>query len=189
MAKKSGNVPVRKAAKPEAGSTEVAVPGWPGRAIQNLRDEIDRLFEDFSFGTPLMPRWGRHIFDIEPFKGFERALAPITMLSPSVDVSETDKELTITAELPGLAEKDIEVTLSDDMLTIKGEKKEEEEEKKKDYYLMERRFGAFQRSFRLPDTVDKDKIDAAFKNGVLTITMPKTGKARAAQKKIKIKAK
>ena len=189
MAKKSGDVKIRKTGKAEkagGGTTQLPARGWLRYPLQSLHDEIDRLFEDFWPSLP-MPRFGRRIFDIDPFRGMEQALAPMRLTSPSVDVGENDKEITIAAELPGMDEEDIEVVLSDDLLTIKGDKKEEKEEKKKDYYLMERRYGSFQRSFRVPDTVDRDKIDASFKKGVLTIRMPKVAKAKAAQRKIKIK--
>jgi HSP20 family protein len=105
-----------------------------------------------------------------------------------VDVSEGEKAYEITAELPGLDEKDIEVKLALGGLTIKGEKREEKEEKKKDYYLHERHFGSFERYFRLPDEVDPDKIEASFKKGVLTVTLPKKPEAQKAEKKIAIKA-
>ena len=108
-------------------------------------------------------------FGMEPFWRGEVAWGGA---APVVDVVEKDKEYEITAELPGLDEKNIEVKLSDDVLTIKGEKKEEKEEKQKDYYLSERRYGSFQRSFRLPDGVDAEKIEARFKNGVLTLSLP-----------------
>ncbi len=185
MAKKEAKVPVRKA---EPVTTELVPPGWPGRALERLHEEVDRLFEDVGFGWPLPP-FGRGIFDLEPFARVERALAPVGAVTPRVDITENDREITVSAELPGLDEKDIEVVLSDDVLTIKGEKKEEEEERERGYYLIERRYGAFQRSFRLPETVDKSKIDAAFKKGILTIHLPKRAKAKAAEKKIKIKAK
>jgi HSP20 family protein len=84
-------------------------------------------------------------------------------------------------------EKDIAVKLSNGTLTIKGEKHEEKEEKKKDYYLSERRYGSFQRSFTVPDGVDEDKIEAAFKNGVLTVSLPKTPEAQKKEKQIAIK--
>jgi HSP20 family protein len=86
-------------------------------------------------------------------------------------------------------EKNIELTVADDMLTIKGEKREEREEKKKDYYLSERRFGSFERSFRLPEGVESDKVEASFKKGVLTVTLPKTPEAqkKSKEKKISIK--
>ena len=90
--------------------------------------------------------------------------------------------------MPGLDEKDIEVKLANGGLTIKGEKAEEKEEKKRDYYLHERRFGSFERSFRVPQGVDQDKIEASFRKGVLTVMLSKTAKAQKAEKKIAVKA-
>ena len=95
-----------------------------------------------------------------------------------MDVTETDKAYEIAAELPGMSDKNVEVKLADGVLTIKGEKQEEKEEKKKDYYLHERNFGSFQRAFQVPDGVDADKIEASFKNGVLTVTLPKSAQAQ-----------
>ena len=105
-----------------------------------------------------------------------------------VDVAEKDHAYEITAELPGLDEKDIEVKQSDGMLTIKGEKKEETEEKKKDFYLAERRYGSFERSFRVPESVNTDKIDATFKKGVLTVVLPKKPESQSKEQKISVKA-
>ena len=85
-------------------------------------------------------------------------------------------------------EKNVEVKFADGVLTIKGEKREEKEEKKKDYYLSERNYGSFQRAFQVPDGVDADKIEATFKNGVLTVTMPKSAEAQKSAKKITVKA-
>lgn len=135
-----------------------------------FRHEMNRLFDDFSRG-----------FDLEPF---ERRLGTFT---PSVDVSENDKQIKVTAELPGMDEKDIDVSLNKDSLTIKGEKKEEKEEKKKDYYRMERSYGSFSRTIPLPVEIDTDKVKAEFRKGVLTVTMPKTEKAIEETKKIPIK--
>ena len=153
-------------------------------ALEGLRREVDRLFEDFDrdfWRTPF--RSARSLVDIEPFRRRDMALAEV----PAVDMVEKEGAYEITAELPGLDEKDIEVNLVDGGLTIKGEKQEEKEEKKKDYYLHERRFGAFERSFRLPEGVDADKIEATFKSGVLTLTLPKTPEARRPEKKIEVK--
>lgn len=105
-----------------------------------------------------------------------------------MDVTETDKAYEIAAELPGMSDKNVEVKLADGVLTIKGEKQEEKEEKKKDYYLHERSFGSFQRAFQVPDGVDADKIEASFKNGVLTVTLPKSAQAQKTAKKIDVKA-
>ena len=110
------------------------------------------------------------------------------MVLPAVDVAEKDKEYEITAELPGMDESNIEVKLSNGMLTITGEKKEEKEEKKKDYYLSERRYGSFERSFQLPEGVDADKIEAKFTKGVLKVVLPKTAEAQKSVKKIAVKA-
>src|SRR6516165_5666397 len=101
--------------------------------------------------------------------------------------SSTRRAYEITAELPGMNESDIDVKFSDGTLTIKGEKRDEKEENKKGYYLSERRYGSFQRSFGVPDGVDVDKIEANFKNGVLTVTLPKTPQAQTSEKKISIK--
>ncbi len=152
--------------------------------LVSLRREIDRLFDDFSSGFSLWP-FGRHS-TAEPTW---RLPTVFGMTTPATDVVETENEFQITAELPGMDEKDIELTLSDDLLTIKGEKSEEREEKEKDYYLSERRFGSFRRSFRLPEGVNADKISAEFSKGVLTITLPKTLEAKKKAKKIAVKAK
>ncbi|TIP96679.1 MAG: Hsp20/alpha crystallin family protein, partial [Mesorhizobium sp.] len=98
------------------------------------------------------------------------------------------KEYEITAELPGIDERNVEIKLANRTLTIKGEKTEEKEEKDNDYYLSERRYGSFQRSFQLPEGVDADKIDASFAKGVLTVKLPKTAEAQKAEKKITVKA-
>jgi HSP20 family protein len=148
----------------------------------NLRREIDRLFEDFGrdlWGAPFR----RSVFDIEPFWRRELTWSG----TPAVDISESDKAYEITAELPGMDEKNVEVKLASGGLTIKGEKQEEKEEKKKDYYLHERHFGSFERCFRLPEGVDTDKIEATFKKGVLTVTIPKSPEAQKAAKKIEVK--
>ncbi len=96
---------------------------------------------------------------------------------PAVDVVESENGYEITADLPGMDEKNIEVKVTDGVLTMKDERQEEKEEKKKDYYLQERSFGSFQRSFELPETVDADKIEASFKKGVLTVKLPKKPEA------------
>ena len=108
--------------------------------------------------------------------------------SPAVDVVEKPTAYEITAELPGIDEKNIELKLANSNLTIRGEKQEEKEEKKKDYYLRERHFGSFERSFGVPEGVDADRIEASFKKGVLTVTLPKKPEAQNAEKKIQVKA-
>jgi len=136
----------------------------------SLQREMNRIFDDFFNG-----------FNISPL-----ATERLGSFSPSVDVKEDEKELMIRAELPGLEEKDVEVTLSDGYLTIKGEKKEEKEDKGKHYYRMERSYGAFNRAVSLPDGLDTDKAQASFKNGVLNISLPKTEQAKRNVKKISI---
>jgi HSP20 family protein len=153
------------------------------RPFESLRREVDRLFDDFQRGYWRLP-FSRTVLDIEPFWRGEITWGA----TPAVDVVEQDDGYKVTAELPGMEEKDIEVKFSDGTLTIKGEKEEEKEEKKKDYFLSERHYGSFQRSFRVPDGVDADKIEANFKNGVLSVTLPKTAEAKKKEKKIAVKA-
>jgi HSP20 family protein len=172
--------PVNKMpAKPAAQET---APTRGGHPLSLLRQEIDRLFDDLHWGSWRRPL-ARSLFEAEPFwreAGWGGGV-------PAVDISEKEKDYEVTAELPGMEEKDIDVKFADGMLTIKGEKKEEKEEKKKDYYLSERRYGSFQRSFQVPEGVDAEKIEASFKNGVLTVTLPKTAEAQKQAKKIAIK--
>ena len=152
------------------------------RPFENLRNEIDHLFDELDRGWRSPFR--QSIFDIGPL--WPRELNWRT--APAVDIAEKDKSYEITAELPGIDEKNIEIKIANGALTVKGEKSEEKEEKKKDYYLSERRFGAFERAFRVPDGVDVDKIEASFKKGVLTVTLPKKPEAMTSEKKITIKA-
>jgi len=104
---------------------------------------------------------------------------------PSVDIAETDGNITVKAELPGMDAKDIDIDVTGDVLTLRGEKKTEEEKKEDRYYCRERHYGSFQRSFRLPAGVQSDKVDAEFKNGILSINIPKSKEGK--QKKIDIK--
>lgn len=166
----------KKPAERPAGS---ALPtAWP---FGRLRREMDRLFDDFELGSWRSPL--RALADVEPFFRGEVTWGKV----PAVDVADTATAYEITAELPGMEEKDIEVKFADGTLTIKGEKKEEKEEKRKDYYMSERRYGSFQRSFNVPDGVEADKIGASFKNGVLTVTLPKSAEAQKKEKKIEVK--
>ena len=151
------------------------------RPFEALHREIDRLFDDFGGGFWRSP-FRRSVF--EPF--WRRELSWET--APAMDIAETEKAYEITAELPGMSESDVEVVASNGGLTIKGEKKEEKEEKKKDYYLSERRYGSFERRMQIPEGVDADKIEATFKKGVLTVTLPKTVQAQKPEKKISVKA-
>jgi HSP20 family protein len=176
MAEQGSKVPAgaeRKTSEPARGA-------YP---LTSLHREIDRLFDEFSRGFSLFP-FGRRDLDWEP--GW-RLGGGNGGLTPSVDVAETDKAFEISAELPGMAEDNIDVSLADGVLTLRGEKKEEKEQKEKGYYLSERRFGSFQRSFRLPEGVDEDRIEAKFDKGVLKITLPKMPEAAKQAKKIAIK--
>jgi HSP20 family protein len=152
----------------------------PWRPFESLRQEIDRLFDDFEGGFWRSPFRGP-FFDVAPFRRGEAAFGAV----PAVDVTESDKAYEITAELPGMGEKNIEVKLAGGLLTIKGEKEEEKKEKK-DYYVRERSFGSFERTFQVPDGVDAEKIEANFNKGVLTVTLPKSSDAQKAEKKIAV---
>jgi HSP20 family protein len=140
------------------------------RALQSERDplltfqqEMNQLFEDFGRSA------------LEPFGAFREGW---DAFSPRMDVAESDTEIVVSAELPGLDDEDIDVSLSRGMLTISGEKRQGKEEKGRNYYRVERSYGSFQRSIPLPAEVDASKVDAVFRKGVLTITLPKTGEAK-----------
>lgn len=137
-----------------------------------FRREVDRMFDDFFNGfapRPLLAWNARGV-------------------SPSIDVADTEKELVVTAELPGLDEKDFEVTLAGDVLTIKGEKKSEREEKNGEAYYVERRFGSFSRSVRLPFEAGDETVDATFDKGVLTVRIPKPASVQSAVRRIEVKS-
>jgi HSP20 family protein len=150
---------------------------------RSFRSEMDRLFDRFGggcgFGVPSF----RRLFDVEPAWGTESSFSFPT---PAVEVTEDDKMYKITAELPGLEQKEVEITLSDDMLILKGEKRYEKEES--DRHDSERAYGSFQRSFTLPETIDREKIGADLAKGVLTITLPKEAAAQKPEKKVEINA-
>lgn len=151
------------------------------RPFDTLRNQVDRLFRDFEHGFLQSP-FHR---DIDTF--WRRDLGfPVTA---AVDVIEKDNAFELTAEIPGLDAKNIELSLSDGVLTIKGEKNEEKEEKTKDRYVSERRYGSFRRSLQLPATVDAGKIEATYKNGVLTVKLPKSEEAKKKQTVIPITTK
>lgn len=144
-----------------------------GSPFVEFQKEMNRLFDNFS----------ESMFSLSPMK---RGMPEISATFPKMDVSETDKEFKISAELPGMDEDDIDVSVSNEVLTIKGEKKAEKEEKKPNYYRMERSYGSFQRSIPLPNEVEKDHVKASFKKGVLSIALPKSEKAVKESKKIEI---
>ena len=159
----------------EIKKTEPAAAPAPNRAdpFAAMRAEMDRVFDSF-----LGNRWA----------GLPSLLGDDDrrMVAPRVDVKENGSQIVIEAELPGMEEKDVDVTLRDGVMTIKGEKKSEREEDKDDYHVSERSYGSFQRTFRLPDTVDDEKVEAKLDKGVLRITLQKRPEAVKAEKKIPI---
>ncbi|MBK1840512.1 Hsp20/alpha crystallin family protein [Azospirillum sp. YIM B02556] len=147
-----------------------------------LRDEFDRLFDEAS--SMLRFPWSRRpMFSLEPLL---RGEADLQAIVPAAEVDERETEYQVTLEIPGMDEKDTEVSLQDDVLTIKAEKKEEKEEKDKNRYFSERRYGLYARSFRLPANVNADGITATVKNGVLTIVLPKTEPSKPGKRTIEI---
>ncbi len=169
----------------EVKSVEVkkATPARMPDVWQSFRNEMDRVFDRFAGGFSL-PAF-RRMFDVEPAW---RAESSFSFTAPSVDVTEDGKAYKITAELPGLEQQNIDISVSGDMLTLKGEKHYEKDEEDKNRHVSERAYGSFQRSFALPDGVDRDKITADLAKGVLTITLPKTAEAQKPEKKIEVKA-
>jgi HSP20 family protein len=136
------------------------------RELESLRREMDRIWEGF--------------FGARPLEEVEAVWAP------SLDVKETKDKLIVQAELPGIDPKDVSISLSGGLLTIKGEKKQEKEEKEENYHLVERSYGNFVRSIRIPVGVEEDKIEASYKKGVLKITLPKSEKDKPKEIKVKV---
>jgi HSP20 family protein len=144
----------------------------PRDVFTAMRNEMDRMFERFEQGWPRWPAlFRRH--------------GEFTL--PELDVRENTNSFVVEAELPGVDEKDVSVTLANGMLTIKGEKKHEKEEKSENYHLTERSFGSFERAIRLPETIDDAKVEAKFDKGVLRITAAKKPEAVKAERRIEIK--
>ncbi|AWM61676.1 Hsp20/alpha crystallin family protein [Stutzerimonas stutzeri] len=157
-----------------------STPQEPWRPFDSLRRQVDRLFDDFE--RPWHLPFSRHAMETTPlWQG-----GPSRM--PVVDVVEKENAFEITAELPGLDEKDVEVKLVGNSLVIKGEKRQEHKEEKDGYHLSERSYGSFQRSFALPEGVDRDKIDAKFGKGVLRLSLPKLPGSADGAKTIAVKA-
>lgn len=141
--------------------------------LHNFQREMNRLFDNFFSDFPLALRPSERGFAAAGF-------------SPRVDVSETDEEVKVSAELPGMDEKDITVEMDDAAITIRGEKKEEQEEKGKNWYTKEQSYGFFHRIIPLPASVEGEKAKAKFKKGILTITVPKKEEEKAKRKTIQI---
>lgn len=146
-----------------------------GNPFDELHRQMDALINGFFSGAD-MP-WRLSLPETEK------------VFYPSFEIGETEKEFHVSAELPGLTEKDVNVSIEDNVLSISGEKKEEKDEKKKNYHLYERSYGSFSRSFTLPENVDADKISATVKNGVLEILIPKKAVEPKKVKKIEVKSK
>lgn len=147
---------------------QVSAAGAASDPVLSLHREVNRLFEDVFRG-----------FSVPALAGVERGL-----LAPSVELSETDKEIRVTAELPGLDEKDVEVMVQEGSLTLRGEKKSEVEDKDRGY--SERSYGRFERRIGLPKGIEQDKASATFKNGVLTVTVPKSASAAESVRRIAV---
>ena len=148
--------------------------GVPGRTRQDdpfwgLRRDMDRLFDDFFRGGVARQDEGQ-------------------AMMPRIDVSETDNAIEVCAELPGVEEKDLDVQLNGDMLTIRGEKKSDREEKDKNYHVIERSYGSFARTIQLSFNAEPNKVQASFDKGVLTVTLPKPQEAQKSSKRIDVKS-
>lgn len=152
------------------GEKRLAKQGEQADPFYQMQRNMNQAFQNFFSD-----------FDLAPYG------QQMEMFQPSIDVSENDDEIIVAAELPGMDENDIEVSLTRDMLTISGEKRHEKEDKGENTYYMERSYGSFQRSIPLSAEVDSDKVKATFKNGVLTVNLPKTAEARKQGKHIAVK--
>lgn len=160
--------------KKETGA--VAQAPWQSDPFNAVRNDMNRLFDRFTGGSfPSLP----HLFG--------SAMSEDAILM-DVDVRDNGKEIVIEAELPGVEEEDLSVSMSDGVLTIKGEKKFEHDEEKEDYQRMERYYGNFRRSMRLPDSIDAEKVEAKLNKGVLTVKIAKRPEAVKEEHKIKIKS-
>lgn len=158
----------------EVQVTRHFLPDLFGRAsgqdvFSSLQREVDKVFSEFNRGLPGLAEFRRGAMSLK------------------VNVSETDSAIEVSAEIPGVDPKDIDVQLRDGILTIKGEKREEKDEKRKDYHVVERAYGLFERSFAIPADVDAAKVEAAFDKGVLKVTLPKLPAAQAKVQKIEVK--
>ncbi len=137
--------------------------------VLNMQREMNKMFDSFFRGST-----GDEFMNLSAW-------------TPAADIAEHDDAFVVKAELPGLTKEDVKITVRDNVLTIQGEKKQESESKESNYRSIERTYGSFQRSFTLPTSIKSDKIDASFKDGVLSITMPKAEDARPKQIEVKVK--
>lgn len=158
----------------EVTKPSVSAPQRPTDLFTAMRDELDRVFERFETGYPRMPAL------------FGRRSGPDWML-PELDIHDNGQQVLVEVDLPGVDQKDVSVTIANGIMTIKGEKKSEHEETKGNCYLAERSYGSFERSLRMPDSIDETKVDAKFDKGVLKIVAAKRAEAQKAARKIEIK--
>ena len=175
MAESATKLTVKNDNKQPARKDEAWLP------LTNLRREIDRLFDDFHPFSRGFPFGGAKDLEL----AWPKAAA--WQVAPAMDLAEKEGEYEISAELPGLDDKNVEVKVASGTLTIKGEKKVERQEEKKGYYLSERSYGAIYRTIPLPPGVDGEKAEASFRNGVLTIKLPQTPEAQAKVRRIEVK--
>jgi len=152
------------------------------RPMKQLTTEVDRWLIDFLRGGTHVP-FNRSVVDVEPYRRGEISF----VATPPVDIVEKDDGYKLTAELPGADEQDVEIKFAEGTMTMEGQKEEDKEDERQDHLLSERRYGAFHRSFRVPEGVDADRIEATLKNGVLMVILPKTAEARKKQKTIAVK--
>lgn len=161
----------------QSGKKGLPIKRSDGDPVDSLHREINRVFENFTKG----------FWDMSPFTGGAMEQRGLGDFMPSTDITEDDKQIRVSVELPGMDEKDVQVSLANDELVIRGEKKTETEDKGKDWYRSERSYGSFHRAIALPEGIDSNKADAAFKKGVLTVTIPKKADAQQDIKKITVR--
>jgi len=140
---------------------------WPSDLF-GIQREMNRMFDGF-------------------FRSNQDEDYTLSSWTPAVDIAEHDDEYNVKVELPGVNKEDVKITLENNILTIRGEKKQEKETKKENYHRVERSYGSFQRSFTLPTTVKSDRIDAVYKDGILSISLPKAEEAKPKQIEVKVK--
>ena len=186
MAAKAESVAVKKKGKDEDVPTSSEGPVYV--PLMSLRQQVDRLFDQFLDEGWIRPSHGMYgIWDSPLWKARGIDMSRL-MESPRADMSESADAYEVSVELPGMSEKDIEVTVRDNLISLKGEKKSERETKEKDYHIAERSYGSVRRSFSMPADVDTNKVSATFSKGVLKMHLPKTKEARTKFHRIDVKA-
>ena len=187
MARREGSV----SRMPERRSErDVPVHGGVG----SLRSEMNRLFDRFTGrgGPPATGRRSSDLFGLDPwardpFELLESAFGGSAESFGRADLSETDRSYELQVDLPGLTRDDVEIEYSNGALMVSGERRDEREDERKGYYISERTYGGFRRVFRVPESVDHDKIEAHFNDGVLTVELPKTEQAQQSSRRIEVK--